>query len=223
MKDFKYALTLSTPVLISYIFIGLAAGLLFHPYDHALLYAFLSSLLIYSGSIQIILIPLLMSGASYFTLGITALLIGSRHIFYGFSFLDRYPSIGGWKFPYMALTMTDETYSILATLDCPQELDQESVHFFVLFLCHSIWIISTVAGAFLGEFLPWNLQGIDFAATALFALIVYQQGQISANHWPIFIGFGLAISFLIVLGPDRFILPSLLLTAAILYPRRNES
>lgn len=214
MKSLTYAIKQIVPLVLSYIFVGLASGILLNKASYSPIWAFLSALLIYAGSMQIVMVSLLTSGAPLFMVAIMTLFINARHIFYGISFIDEFYSIGKqsksfWKYPYMALTMTDETYSVLCSLSCPPDLDKQKVEFNILFLCHILWIVSCSLGAIIGNVLPIDLTGIDFSATAFFAAVVVNQWRECTSYIPAIIGFLSAILFYLFVGPDNFILPAL--------------
>ena len=57
--------------------------------------------------------------------------------------------------------------------------------------------------------------------TALFVVILMQQWEKTTDHFPALLGGGMALVCLIVLGPDRFMLPALLITSAILFVTRT--
>jgi 4-azaleucine resistance transporter AzlC len=154
------------------------------------------------------------SGTPLYLIAIMALFINSRHIFYGISFIDEFRSTGKqdksyWKYPYMALTMTDETYSILCSLKCPIDLDERKVKFYILFLSHLLWIISCSLSAIIGNVLPIDMAGVDFSATAFFTAVVVNQWRECESHIPAIVGFASAILFYLLTGPDNFILPAL--------------
>jgi 4-azaleucine resistance transporter AzlC len=50
---------------------------------------------------------------------VMTLVVNFRHIFYGLSFLDRFNGMGVKKW-YMAFSLTDETYSLLAAERLPK-------------------------------------------------------------------------------------------------------
>ena len=66
------------------------------------------------------------------------------------------------------LSLTDETYSLLCSLKVPEEIDEKKVMFLISLLDQIYWIVGSVAGAALGQVLPFDMTGIDFAMTALF-------------------------------------------------------
>ena len=78
------------------------------------------------------------------------------------------------------------------------------------------WIAGSVAGALLAQGLPFDLTGIDFSMTALFIVICVERIMNKADRMPAAIGAVCSVVCLLVLGPDRFLAPALLLCAALL-------
>ena len=64
-------------------------------------------------------------------------------------------------------------------------------------------------GALAGSYITFDSTGIDFSMTALFIVIVVEQWQETKSHFPALLGAVCGILWLILLGPDRFILPAL--------------
>ena len=214
MKTLRFAAKQIAPVVFAYLFVGLASGLLLHKAGYGTVWAFLSALFIYAGSMQIVMVTLMTSGAPLYLVAAMTLLINARHIFYGISFVDEFRAIGrrkgcAWMYPYMALTLTDETYSLLCALKTPATLDRGRVEFAMLGLCHLLWIASCTAGALIGGMLPVDFTGIEFSATALFVAVVVNQWREAASHAPAIIGLCSALVFYLLLGPDQMILPAL--------------
>jgi 4-azaleucine resistance transporter AzlC len=214
MKSFTYAMKQAVPLVLSYIFVGLASGILLNKAGYSPIWASLSGLLIYAGSMQIVMVSFLTSGTPLYMVAVMTFFINARHMFYGVTFIDEFQSIGKqrksfWKYPYMALTMTDETYSVLCSLKCPLDLDKQKVEFDILFLCHILWIASCSFGAMIGNVLPVDMTGIDFSATAFFAAVVVNQWRECDSHIPAITGFVSAILFYLLVGPEHFILPAL--------------
>ena len=73
-----------------------------------------------------------------------------------------------------------------------------------------------MAGCFAGDFIPSSIKGIDFALTSLFVTIVLDQWKNADNRLPAMIGASLSLLFLCILGPERFLLPSLLASCILL-------
>jgi 4-azaleucine resistance transporter AzlC len=205
----RFAFSKTAPFLLSYLFIGTAFGIMMTEAGYAPIWSILSAIFIYAGSMQIVMVPLVAAGAPLYALALMALFINARHMFYGLGFVTKFRSAGGWKYPYMVLTLTDEAYSALCALECPEGVDERKATFLILVFCHMTWILSCAFGAISGNILPFDLAGIDFAATAFFATVVVDQWRKAKSHLPALVGGLSALFFLFALGPDKFILPAL--------------
>jgi 4-azaleucine resistance transporter AzlC len=67
-----------------------------------------------------------------------------------------------------------------------------------------------------GGRITFNTAGIDFALTALFVVILIEQIKGASSKLPVFIGSLSSVAWILMVGADRFLLPSLLSTVAVL-------
>lgn len=216
MRELRYAFRQTVPVLCGYLFLGLAFGLLLQQAGYGWPWAVLTSVIVYAGSMQFVLVGLLGGGfASLLSVALTTLSVNSRHLFYGLSFLETFRKMGRAK-PYMIFSLTDETYSLLCSLQPPKELDANRVRLYIALLDHAYWVAGSAAGAILGSVIPFDLTGIDFAMTALFVVIFVDQWRGAKSRLPAIAGLGFGLLWLVVLGPDRFLLPALVCTMLVL-------
>ena len=79
---------------------------------------------------------------------------------------------------------------------------------------HCYWVAGSVAGALIGQFLPFDTTGIDFAMTALFIVICVNQWRETSCHLPAKTGFFCGMLCLALFGPSGFILPALIAVSA---------
>ena len=221
MKAFRFALKQIIPFLFSYLFIGMAFGVLITEAGYSVWWSFLAGVFIYAGSMQIVMISLMTSGAPLYMIAAMTFFVNARHIFYGIGFVDKFKKMG-WKYPFMILTMTDETYSVLCSLDYPKDLDEQKVDFYINFLCYLIWIFSCTVGALFGKLVPFDLTGIEFAATAFFVTVCVNQWRQFDSHIPALAGLSSAIAFYFMLGPANFILPALSLSLIVLVVMKDS-
>ena len=106
MKEaFRYALIRSLPIMLGYIFLGIAFGLVLQKAGLSPWWALLISSAVYAGSMQFALIGILTSGLGSVPTAILTLLINSRDAFYGLTFLDRIPS-SRISTPYLRFSLT---------------------------------------------------------------------------------------------------------------------
>lgn len=219
-RTVRYAFEKSLPVLCGYLFLGSAFGVMIQHAGYDALWAFVISLTVFAGSGQFLLSSLLSGGASLLTTAAMTLLINSRHMFYGLSFLDRFKKTGR-KYPYMIFSLTDETYSVLCSVKPEEGVDEGKAMFLIALFNHIYWILGSVLGALLGQFLPLNFAGIDFSMTALFVVLFLEQWLAFKSHLPALTGLFVSALFLLLLGPDNFILPALIVTVTVLMACRS--
>ena len=207
----KQAFMKSIPIMCSYIFVSMAYGMMMENAGFAWYYSLLTSLTVYTGAFQFLLITLLSVGASLLTIGVTALLMNSRQLFYSLSFIDIFNKMKQkW---YMIFTMTDETYAVNCNLE---KQNKEEVMFYVAFFSRSYWLIGTVLGAVLGNLIPFDLTGIDFCMTALFIIIFIDQWEKADKHFPAVAGVLIAVIALMIFGQRAFMLPALVIVSGVL-------
>lgn len=214
-KAIRFAFIQSMPVLFGYVFLGIAFGILLQQAGYDYRWAFLTSLIVYAGSLQFVLVPFLVAGTALPTVFLMTLFINSRHLFYGLSFVEPFKKMGK-RYPYMVFSLTDETYSVLCALQAPPGVAADAVKFWVALFDHSYWLIGSVLGALVGQLIPIDFTGIEFSMTALFVVIFLEQWKTAKSHLPALTGLASALIFLLLLGPERFLFPSLLVTVALL-------
>lgn len=209
------------PVMLGYIFLGIAFGLLLENAGYSFMWALLSSVVIYAGSMQFVLVSLLTGGAGLVETALMTLFINGRHIFYGLSFVEKYKKMGK-AYPYMVFSLTDETYSVLCGTKIPAGMEESKVFFWISLFDQCYWVLGSVIGALAGSYITFDSTGIDFSMTALFIVIVVEQWQGQKSHFPALLGAVCGILWLVFLGPDRFILPSLCSCVVILMLARGH-
>ena len=219
-QTMKYVFYKTIPVLLGYLFLGFAFGLLLQEAGYSFWWAFLSSAIVYAGSIQFVLVDFLSGGTSLPVIAVMTLLINSRHAFYGRSFVEKFRKMK--TYPYMVFSLTDETYSLLCSLKTPEGMDEKKVMFLISLFDQLYWIAGSVLGAVLGQMLPFDMTGIDFAMTALFVTIFVDQWREARSHLPAVIGLCSAVVCLLIFGGDNFILPSLIITVGLLMALKGK-
>ena len=129
-KTMQEAFIASIPVMMGYIVLGMAIGMLLESEGYSFLYALAMSVFIYAGSMQFVAINLLTSGATVINTIIMTLLINARHLVYGLSMIKKFEDMGKLK-PYMIFSLTDETYSLLVSAKTPEGCSQKYYLFFI--------------------------------------------------------------------------------------------
>ena len=207
-KALSAAFPVTVPVLMGYLAIGIAFGLMLQEIGYNFIWAFFMSLTIYAGSGQYLGVTLLGAAASLGTVAVMTLLINFRHLVYGLSMLKKFQGMGPRKL-YMIFSLTDETYALLSSARAPVGVDPRNFYFAIALLDQSYWILGSVIGAVAGALIPFSTEGVDFAMTALFVVMFLTQWEENKDHRPALIGVGCTALCLVVLGSDHFLLPAM--------------
>ena len=205
----------SIPVMTGYIVLGIGFGILLRNAGYGVLWAFSMSLLIYAGSMQYVGIGLISSGASVITTLLTTIMVNARHLFYSISMIDKYKDAGKYK-PYMIFALTDETYSLLCEDESVPAENINQYRFLVSLFNQCYWVTGSILGSLLGAILPFSTAGIEFSMTALFIASFTEQWITARDHLPALTGLVSTLLCLLLFGPDRFLIPAMLLITGLL-------
>ena len=160
--------------------------------------------------------------ASLVTAAVMTFLINARHLFYGLSMLDEYRRVRRGR-NYLIFSLTDETFSIVASGLPKPDFDAGRYYLGVSALDQGYWVAGCLLGGLAGETLPFDFRGIEFSMTALFLVTFMEQWKTARDKLPALIGLGSALLSLIVLGKDQLILPAMgLILACLLIARKRD-
>jgi 4-azaleucine resistance transporter AzlC len=171
---FTRAFKVSLPVLFGYLAIGIAFGLILVEAGYPWWLAPIMSISMYAGAGQYIAIGLFSAGTSLSMIILTELLVNIRHIVYGLSLITKFNCCGKWK-PFLIFALTDETYSLLTSVEAPDNVPKGTFYGIIALLDYLYWIIGGIIGALAGSIIPFSMKGVDFALTALFTVLTIDQ------------------------------------------------
>ncbi len=216
----KAAFPHTIPILTGFLVLGTAHGVLMKVAGFSWWWPLLTSVAIFGGSLEFVATSLLQAPFAPLQSFLTGLLVQARHLFYGIAMLDRYRGMGRKK-PVMIFELCDETFSINCTVDVPEGVDRGLFMFFVGLLDQSYWVAGSLLGGLLGDFLPFDTTGMDFAMTAMFVVIALEQWLKDDRHFSALSGLFCSLAALLAFGPDSFLIPAMILIlAALLLGRR---
>jgi len=196
--------------MAGFLFLGIAYGVLMQSIGLGAGWTFLMSFLVFAGSMQYVAIAFFAASFNpLYALAVT-LMVNARHIFYGLSLLGKIQDAGPFK-PYVIFALCDETFSIICSAEPSVGVDRGWFMFFVAFLNRWYWILGSLLGVLIGNLLTFNTQGLEFTLTALFVVIFLNQWMKPENRSSSIIGVGCSLLCLILFGPDRFIIPAMVL------------
>lgn len=220
-KTLRYAIQHSFPILISFIPVGLAYGVLMQNAGYNFLWTGACSLFVLAGSLQYLMVSFFAGGISLATVIVMSLLLNSRHIFYGLSFIEKFRSFGIWKY-FLIYSLTDENYSLHCSHTFDDDINEKWAYVLTAVMPVIYWVVLSILGALIGSLIPFDTTGIDFALTALFIVILIDQMKGADCRLPAVLAFISSIVCLVIFGADHFILPALLITVVLLIICRNR-
>ena len=220
---FAWAFPRTIPVMVGYLVLGTAYGILMKVNGFGFWWAAAMSVFVYAGSLQYVGITFLASAVPPLYAFLMTLMINARHLFYGISVLNRYRGTGKVK-PYLIFGLTDETFSVICGEEPPERVERAAAYFWVTFLDQLYWVAGSLLGIVLGGLIPFDTTGMDFALTALFVVIFVEQWESQRDHRPALAGVAASVLCLEIFGADSFIIPAMvmILTAAFVLFRLEQ-
>ncbi len=218
---FRAAFPVTLPVLTGFLVLGLAYGVLMATKGYGPLWAGLFSAVAFCGSMQFVAITLLTTVFDPFQAFLLSLMVNARHIFYGLSLLEKYKGLG-WKRWFCIYTLCDENFSLTSTVEPPEGVDRGTFFFAISLLDWLYWVVSSILGGVLGNFLTFDTTGLDFALTALFVVLLLEQVSKRENRPAAAIGIGATVVSLLLFGADNLVIPAMVLILVVLLAGRRK-
>ncbi len=148
--------------------LGVAFGVLVVHSGLAWWWACVFATFIFAGSLEFLLIGLVVVMAPLSQIAVTALLVNLRHVFYSLTFpLHRVH--GRAAKVYSTFTLTDEAYALTTGVEAQT---WSRTRILILQAAFQVsWVASVTLGALAGSLIPSSVVGLDFAVTALFLVL----------------------------------------------------
>lgn len=205
-----FGLKMSTPILIGYMFLGFAYGVLMQQQGLAFIWTFLTSTLVFAGALQYAVVPMMTAAFDPITVFILALSINIRHFFYGISIFDKYKEAGKIM-PVLVYTMADEAFSINASTHLPKSLDPPRFYLTVSILGYSYWVMFTSLGHLFASTVTITVQGLDFVLPALFFALFLNMWKQTSKRKTMLFGVGATILSMLMIRNHLFVLASMII------------
>jgi 4-azaleucine resistance transporter AzlC len=221
----KSAWLSSLPVLMGYLTMGFAAGVLFAGRIEApavSFWAFLTSATSISGALQFLMSGWAQQRTPLLDVALLTFCLNLRYAMYGFSLLERFKGIPWWQKFYLIWTLTDETYALEVENRTPAGESSIAYCLAVAAFDHLYWVIGVTAGALFGSGVRFDNRGIDFAMTALFLVILTDQCREKRNRIPAFTGLGATVVCGLFFSLENVLIPSMVLMLILLLLLRGK-
>lgn len=174
-KETWNGVTRAMPIILGYVPIGFAFGVLSQKAGISVFNTLLLSLLVYAGSAQLIAVGLFAIGAPALSIIVTTFIVNLRHLLMSAALS---PFLRGWRkreLAVFAYQLTDETFAVHAA-QFAARTPSKSETFATNLTAQIAWVCGTWLGIFAGQ-LVTDIKplALDYALPALFiALLVLQ-------------------------------------------------
>lgn len=213
-REILEGLRITVPVAAGYIPLGLAYGVLVMQLGLQWWMAPALSLAAYSGSAELLVVTLAAQNTPLAVIAVTMLLVNFRHLFYAFSF-PLHVIEGRVARLFSIYALVDEAYALTSA----RPNGWTKPRLLAAQVClHLTWITSGVVGVFAGSLIPTQIEGLDFALTALFITLTLD----AARTWrevPSILLAGASFAVAMMVAPGQHLIVALLLFVACLAVR----
>lgn len=171
----------------------------------------LFSVVVFAGSVELLLVSLVVAGTPLLTIALTVFLVNFRHVFYAFSFPLRVVR-GRLARLYSMAALIDEAYAIAAAhprgWTSPRLLA-------VQVALHAYWVLGGLAGVAVAWLLPGPVEGLEFALAALFIVLALDAAR-TRRQLPLVLAAALAVAVAVLIAPGQVLVVAFALYAAVL-------
>lgn len=169
-ETIQVAIAEALPLAIAIATYGLSYGVLAVSAKLSLFEIMLMSLTVFSGSVQLIVVAMLLTGAAYGNILVTVILLNVRNLLYGASLASGLKGAGKWKY-LLAFGVSDEPF-VLGQSRFSKVGPDPLYYGVITLLFYSAWQISSLAGAVVGNQLDPIKWGLDLAFPMTFAALL---------------------------------------------------
>ncbi len=193
IHPFKKGVWAALPIVLGYLPVGMAFGVLARKAGLATWEAGCMSLLVYAGASQFVAVEMLSRGMVWFPIILTTFFINLRHLLMS-STLSLY--FNGHRLRTRGLLsaqLTDESFAL--AMSNPSKIENQPAYLFGLQItAHFAWVMGSVGGALFGGLMDHQSYGIPFALPALFICLLLLQIK-KIHHFYVMVVAGLCSLF----------------------------
>jgi len=171
-SELIFGIKSALPIVLGYIPVGFALGVMAADAGLSPLQIALMSLLVYTGSAQFIAVNMLSSGVTAVPIIVTTFLVNLRHFLFSATLAPYFCKVKQSLIPFISFFITDETFAVSIT-DAEQGPLSHTYYFGLYITAYLSWVFSTTIGATLGHLIPdTKALGFDFALPGMFIALL---------------------------------------------------
>ncbi len=195
MEDhqFRQGAKAALPIVLGYLPVGMAFGILAQKAGLTAFEAGSMSLLVYAGASQFIAVEMISRGILWFPIVLATLFINLRHLLMSSTLSLLFKKGLLRTLSLLSAQLTDESFAV-AMSDTSKISDRPRYLMGLQMTSHLAWITGSVTGALFGSLFDPTEYGLPFALPALFICLLVIQIK-SPNHFGMMIIAGISSLF----------------------------
>jgi 4-azaleucine resistance transporter AzlC len=212
--QFRGGMKAALPIVLGYLPVGVAFGLLARNAGLTPSEVGLMSLLVYAGASQFLAIEMIFKGMTWLPIVVATFFINLRHFLMSSNLSlyfrnTRFPLLG-----FLSAQLTDESFGV-AISNLPKVKDNPPYLFGLQMTSHFAWVIGSIGGALFGPFIKISEYGLPFALPSLFICLLVFQLKSFRHFWIMAVAGVSSLFFKWAFQGDWYILLAALLAAGI--------
>jgi 4-azaleucine resistance transporter AzlC len=192
-SKFRDGVKSAFPIVLGYLPVGMAFGLLARNAGLTPSEVGLMSLLVYAGASQFLAVEMIFKGMTWFPIVLATLFINLRHFLMSSNLSlyfknTRLPLLG-----FLSAQLTDESFAV-AISNLPKVKNSPPYLFGLQMTSHLAWVIGSIGGALFGPLIKISEYGLPFALPSLFICLLVLQLK-NVHHFGIMVVAGVSSLF----------------------------
>lgn len=173
-SSFKNGVKDALPIIIGYLPIGIAYGMLAVKKGLTPLQTTAMSFFVFAGSSQLVAIEMISSQAAAAAVIAMTFLVNLRNLLLSASLSLHLRNLPSYYYPFLGFLVTDESFAISMT-KFEQEKNKAKYFFGLGLTSYLAWGFSSAVGAFLTSFISFGGGALDFVLPAMFIVLLVMQ------------------------------------------------
>ena len=204
----------AAPIVLGYLPVGLALGVLARRVGWTPLEVGAMSLLVYAGSSQFIAVEMISEGMTWFPIVVATFFVNLRHLLMSSTLALYFNKSRFRSLTVLSAQLTDESFAI--AMANTSKIQGRPRYLFGLQTASQLaWVGGSMGGAFFGGLIDGEGYGLPFALPSLFICLLVLQIKSPMHLWMMVLGGTFSMLFKWVLPGNWYMILAAVLTAGI--------
>ena len=212
--QFREGTKAALPIVLGYLPVGIAFGLLARKAGLSTLEVTLMSMLVYAGASQFLAIEMILKGMAWFPIVLTTFFINLRHLLMSSTISLYFNKNPLRTLGLLSAQLTDESFAV--AMSNTSEIENRPGYLYGLQMTsQAAWVSGSTCGALFGSLINHDGYGLPFALPGLFICLLVMQIKSFRHLWIMILGGGASLFFKWAFPGNWYILLAALLASGL--------